>query len=59
MEKMRNMYNVLVGKPEGKTSFGIPSHRWKDNIKIMELCLHLYLHLIKLHAMENCGGVEV
>jgi hypothetical protein len=23
-----------VGKPEGKTSLGIPRHRWEDNIKM-------------------------
>jgi hypothetical protein len=24
----------MVGKPEGKKSFGRPRHRWEDNIKI-------------------------
>jgi hypothetical protein len=24
----------LVGKPEGKRPFGIPRHRWEDNIKM-------------------------
>jgi hypothetical protein len=33
---MRNIYKVLVGKPEGKRSFERPMHRWKNNIK-MEL----------------------
>jgi hypothetical protein len=28
------VYRVLVGKPEGKTPLGRPSHRWKDNIKM-------------------------
>ena len=28
------MHKVLVGKPEGKRSFGIPRRRWKDNIKM-------------------------
>jgi hypothetical protein len=25
---------VLVGRPDGKISFGIPRSRWEDNIKI-------------------------
>jgi hypothetical protein len=34
MGEMRNVYNTLVGKPEGKTSLRRPRHRWEDNIKI-------------------------
>jgi len=30
----RDLYRVLVGKPEGKRSLGRPQHRWEDNIKI-------------------------
>jgi hypothetical protein len=30
----RNIYRVLVGKPEGKRSFGRPRQRREDNIKI-------------------------
>jgi hypothetical protein len=30
MGAMRNSYNVLVGKPEGKESFGRTRCRWKD-----------------------------
>jgi hypothetical protein len=25
---------ILVGKPEGKRSLGIPRRRWEDNIKM-------------------------
>jgi hypothetical protein len=32
MEEMRNTYNILFGKPEGKRSLGIPRHRWEDSI---------------------------
>jgi len=32
--KSRGVYRVLVGKPEGKRSFGWPRRRWEDNIKI-------------------------
>jgi hypothetical protein len=33
MEKKRNGYMLLVGKPEGKTPLGRPRSRWADNIK--------------------------
>jgi hypothetical protein len=32
--EMRNAYNILVGKPEGRRSLGISSRIWKDNIRI-------------------------
>jgi hypothetical protein len=28
MGKRRDAYRVLLGKPEGKTPFGRPRHRW-------------------------------
>jgi hypothetical protein len=28
------MYKVLVGKPEGMRSLGIPMHRWEDGIRM-------------------------
>jgi hypothetical protein len=31
----RDVYRVLVGKPEGKTPLGKPRRRWEDNIKIV------------------------
>ena len=34
MELSRNIYRILVGKPEGKRSLGRPRRRWKDNIKM-------------------------
>jgi hypothetical protein len=30
----RNLYTILVGKPEGKTPLGRPRRRWVDNIKM-------------------------
>jgi hypothetical protein len=30
----RGVYNVLVGKPEGKIPLGRPRHRWEGNIKM-------------------------
>jgi hypothetical protein len=32
MGEMRNAYNILVGKPDGKRPFGGPKYRWNDNI---------------------------
>jgi hypothetical protein len=34
MGETRNVYKILVGKPEGKRPLGRPRHRWVDNIKI-------------------------
>jgi hypothetical protein len=33
MEEKRNVYRLLVGKPEGKRPLGRPRRRWMDNIK--------------------------
>jgi hypothetical protein len=30
----RNVYRILVEKPEGKRSLDKPRHRWEDNIKM-------------------------
>jgi hypothetical protein len=34
MVEMRNVRNILVGKPEGKRLLGRPRHRWENNIRI-------------------------
>jgi hypothetical protein len=34
MGEGRNVYRVLVGKPEGKRPLGIPRRRWEDGIKM-------------------------
>jgi hypothetical protein len=34
MGEGRGVYRVLVGKPEGRRSFGRPRHRCEDNIKL-------------------------
>jgi hypothetical protein len=34
LEEKRNVYRLLVEKPEGKRPLGRPRHRWVDNIKI-------------------------
>jgi transcription termination factor 2 len=37
MEEKRNVYRLLVGKPEGKRPLGRPRRRWIDNIKMVIL----------------------
>jgi hypothetical protein len=34
MGERREIYRVLVGKPEGKRSIGSTQRRWEDNIKM-------------------------
>jgi hypothetical protein len=34
MGEKRNVYRLLVGKPEGKRPLGRPRRKWKDNIKM-------------------------
>jgi hypothetical protein len=34
MGEKRNVYRLLVGKPEGKRPLGRPRSRWTDNIKM-------------------------
>jgi hypothetical protein len=33
MEEIRNSYDILVGKPEGKRPLGRHRHRWECNTK--------------------------
>jgi hypothetical protein len=34
MGEGRDMYRVLVGRPEGKRPLGRPRHEWEDNVKL-------------------------
>jgi hypothetical protein len=34
MGKVRKVYRVLVGKPDGKRPLGRPRHRWEDGIRM-------------------------
>jgi cell wall assembly regulator SMI1 len=34
MEAVRNVYKILVGKPEGKRPLGRPRCRWEDNTRM-------------------------
>jgi hypothetical protein len=33
MGEMRNVYNTLIGKPEGKRPLERTTHRWEDNMR--------------------------
>jgi hypothetical protein len=41
----RDLYKVLVGKPEGKRPLGRPRRKWEDNIRM------------DLQAV-GCGGID-
>ena len=47
MGEGRGVYNVLVGKPEGKSPLGRPRRRWEDNI-VMDL----------REVAGGCGGLD-
>jgi hypothetical protein len=49
----RNVYRILVGKPEGKRPLGRPRHRWVDNNK-MDLGGMVWIALIWLRI--GTGG---
>jgi hypothetical protein len=34
MKEERNVYKVLMGKPEGKRPLGRPRRRWEDGIRM-------------------------
>jgi hypothetical protein len=34
MREERNVYRVLMGKPEGKRPLGRPRRRWEDGIRM-------------------------
>jgi hypothetical protein len=34
MGEVRDVYNILVGRPEGRRPLGGPRRRWEDNIKL-------------------------
>ena len=61
MERSRNAYRVLVGKPEGKRPLGRPMRRWEDNIK-MDLrevdCVMLETGYILVKIRSNGGLVR-
>jgi hypothetical protein len=51
MGEKRNVYRLLVGKPEGKRPLGRPRCRWINNIK-------MYVLAIGLNVVDWSGLVE-
>jgi hypothetical protein len=47
MGEKRNVYRILMGKPEGKRPAGRPRRRWVDNIKI-------YLREMGWYGLDRC-----
>jgi hypothetical protein len=52
MEKMRNAYSILFGKPEGKRPLGRRGNRWEDNIR-MDLRENVWKGVDWMHLAEN------
>jgi hypothetical protein len=52
MGEKRNVYRLLVGKPEGERPLGRPRRRWIDNVK-------MDLLEIGLSVMDRIGLAQV
>jgi hypothetical protein len=57
MGEKRNVYRLLVGKPEGRRPLGRPRRRWIDNIKmdLLEIGLNLWTGLVWLRIGTGGG----
>jgi hypothetical protein len=56
MGEKRNVYRLLVGKPEGKRPLGRPRRRWIDNSKIDLLEIGLLLRTGLVWLRIGTGG---
>jgi hypothetical protein len=56
MGEKRNVYRLLVGKPEGKRPLGRSRRRWMDNIKkdLLEIGMNVWTGLVWLRI--GTGG---
>jgi hypothetical protein len=52
MGDLRNLYNISVGKPEGKRPLGRPRHRWEINIR-------MDLREIGWEVMDGCIWLRI
>jgi hypothetical protein len=52
MEEKRNVYRLLVGKPEGKRPLGRPRRRCIDNIKMDDL-LEIGLNVVDWNGLAQ------
>jgi len=53
MGKLRNVHNILVGKPERKRPLQRPKRRWEDNIR-MDRKERVWTGLIWLRLWTSC-----
>jgi len=59
--KRRGVYRVLVGKPDGRKTFGRPRRRWVDNIKMdlrklnREAWICMYQYRDRWRALVNAA----
>jgi len=55
-EEMRNVYKILVGKPEGKRPLGRPRGRWKNSIRmnLREIGVKVWFGFIWLMIGTSC-----
>ena len=56
MGEVRDVYRVLVGRPERKRPFGRPRRRWEDNIKIDLEGVKWEMNCIALAQDRDSGG---
>jgi hypothetical protein len=58
MGEMRNLYRILVGKPEGKIPILRPRRRWENNIKTdrKEIEFAMWIRFMWLR-IETGGGL--
>jgi hypothetical protein len=51
MEEMRNVYKILVGKPEENSPLGECKRNWKDNIR-----MHLKGYRLRMCGLDSFGS---
>jgi hypothetical protein len=58
MDEKRDVYRLLVGKPEGKRPLGRRRHRWTDNIKmdLLEIGLNVVNWIGLVWLRISTGG---
>jgi hypothetical protein len=56
MGEKRNVYRLLVGKPEGKRPLGRPRRRWIDNIEmdLLKVGLSVVYWIGLVHVESSC-----
>jgi hypothetical protein len=59
MGAMRNVYKLLVGKPEGKRPLGRPRRRWIDNIKmdLLDIGVSVVDWIVLAHYRYRCRAL--